>query len=151
MRLELVGDATPDMRNRHEWLGRQRRIDGERAVVVPQLEGAGLAQPIDRSPAAGDPDVDVAVVGHERVTLGGDERIGAADAAGDPQRAGRRLGQVQEFTNPLLLRAGVALREARVRATGPNGEHTSSGQEQAERTEQEDEELGHRRPIIRDK
>ena len=63
----------------------------QRPVVVPELERARLAQPLDAAPAAADPDLDVAVEGDEPLAVAGIERLAAADPA--DSRAPARVGQ----------------------------------------------------------
>jgi len=68
--------------------------------VVPQLEGAGLPQPLDAAPpGAWKPDLDVAVECDEPLAVRGMERIRAAHPPGNPDRAAWQLAGVDEVAD----------------------------------------------------
>ena len=85
--LELRGGSAPDVRDDHQRLGGLRRVDGQGAVVIPQVERARLAQPLEGSPRAADEDVHVAMEGDQPLAAAHLERLAAADPAGDAHRA----------------------------------------------------------------
>ena len=146
--LEQCGVAAPDLRDDDERLGGRGRIDGERAVVVPQLEGARLAEALDASPAAAGHDLDVAVERDQALAVAGLERVAAPDAPGHPDRTIRQVGGIEQQADTDLARPGQPPRERGLGPGHPQREPTRPrGRPMpSEGDESEDQRRGHRQP-----
>ena len=109
--LELVRAAVPGVGNRDERLRGRGRIDGERAVVIPQLERAGLAHALDAPPGPAGEHLDVAMEGDQALAVARVQRLPAADPPRDPDgRVGR--SRASSSSRPTLTSGGPASRRA---------------------------------------
>ena len=127
--LELRGLAAPDLGNDDERLGGVRRVDRQRAIVVPQVERSGLAQPLDAAPGLADQYLHVAVEGDEALATSHLERVATADAPDDAHRALGQLLVAKQLSDLHLRRAGEAARDGRLRPRPPQCDQGDGRQE----------------------
>ena len=124
----------------------------QRAVVVPQLEGAGLAQPLDASPAAAGHDLDVAVERDQALAVARLERVAASDAARPraPDAPGRSAASSSWPTltsrGPASRRANAGWAPAMRRRPATRPRRTDAGERRRVRRASGD---GHRQPAGR--
>ena len=87
---ELVRTALPDERDGHQGLGGLGGVYRHGSSVIPELEGARLAHPLDRAPLASRrANLDIAVESDEAIPVRSHERVGTSNAPAHPQRSRR--------------------------------------------------------------
>ncbi len=117
--------------------------------MIPQLEAARLADPLDRSPATAAPlDLHVPVARHQPLASGVHDWIRTADAAGDADGAGGQVRHREELGQPHLPSAGQAPRDGLLGTGAPNGDRPAGGGEYGQEQQRGWEERGHRAAII---
>jgi hypothetical protein len=110
-RLKGIGRALPLVRDRDQRLGQLAEVERRRDRPLPEVDGTRVSEPFDRPPGAiRELDLDVPMEECHPLPVGGDDGVGAADAALEAD------GRPRQLVGSGTVRAPASRRPARVSA-----------------------------------